>query len=374
MQRDRNAKVVSGAAIPCGSEAGESTRSRSPAREGTNAEPDNFGLSNTGQVATQVARFDAGDISAQVHAMVQEAFAKEAGPLTAKVSEATNASCQNICMQACGAATAAISQRLGSVESKVEDLTQGQTRLETAFAELSKTVTTAMARLSHSNSTPELGTPEANAQAHAFVGPVTSVATDVTTPAFFRKPDPTILYANTHGRVQVSRDVFTKAFLELASEANVEQQAFEITGDALDNRFDIQFTGSPTAAAAAALQLYQSLQLGRGKWKPQNVKDAAGISHQFYIQPDKNGAQVRREVLAKELSRLVSPLVPNKEVFVRKSTGSILIDRRVLASIFVTTQDSARIEWYHPQRIALGIEQAPIDQQFRLLIGGPSDS
>ena len=134
----------------------------------------------------------------------------------------------------------------------------------------------------------------------------------------------------------------------------------------------LQFVSS--TAAARALQFFESLKLGRGKWKTQQVKGVNDIVHQFYVQPDKNGAQIKREILSKELASIFSTIVPTSTFFVRKSTGSVFVDRRVLATVFVSGENHAKINWFHPKRIQLNIQQADVEEQFTALLGGPSYS
>ena len=67
-------------------------------------------------------------------------------------------------------------------------------------------------------------------------------------------------------------------------------------------------------------------------------------------------AQVRREILCKEFKDLVVPLAGNNLVFVQKSTGSIMFNRRVLASVVVTGPIKARIHWMPAMRIKYGIQ------------------
>ncbi len=99
------------------------------------------------------------------------------------------------------------------------------------------------------------------------------------------------------------------------------------------------------------------------------VKDPTGGFVQWYANPDKNPATVRREILAKKLKLIVEPIIPDKNVFVRKSTGSIMVDRRVLASVFIPDQDSAKITWFHPLREKLKISEDSVTKDFEIETG-----
>ena len=192
---------------------------------------------------------------------------------------------------------------------------------------------------------------------------------DVTTPAFSRKPDNKLLLANTHGGAQVCRSKFYNAVVALAGEAGIDESNIQLEGDPMDNKFEIKFIGS--ASTAHALQLYQSLQLGRGKWKEQVVEGGDGNRIKFYIQPDKNAATIKKEVCAKRLRDIVQDFLGvEKQVFVRKSTGSVLVDRRVLASMIIVDENVVKIGWFHAKRVELRLEQEKVEEQFHLSLGG----
>ena len=151
---------------------------------------------------------------------------------------------------------------------------------------------------------------------------------DVTTPQFNRAPDATKLYCNIHDRVQVVKTNFREKLLVLVAEAGLKEHDFTFVGDALDSRFEMQFAGDTRVASVKAKQFHMSLQLGRGKWKPQLVECSLGQEHKFYVNPDKNPAQTRKEVLAKRFQTIVSPMCSGKEFFIKKSSGTLYNDRR----------------------------------------------
>ena len=92
---------------------------------------------------------------------------------------------------------------------------------------------------------------------------------DVTTPQFNRAPDATKLYCNIHDRVQVAKTKFCEKLMVLLAEAGLNEHDFTFLGDALDFRFEMQFSGDTRIASVKAKQFHESLKLGRGKWKPQ---------------------------------------------------------------------------------------------------------
>ena len=194
---------------------------------------------------------------------------------------------------------------------------------------------------------------------------------------FNRALDPTLLFCNVEAQTKVARGKFHESILKLAIDAGLEEDQFDLLGDLLDNRFEIKWNGDRQTASSRCLQFFQSLQLGRGKWKSQRVPDVQGNEVQFFVGPDKNGAQVRREVLSKLLKEFVQEkLGGNKQVWLRKSSGTLFVDRRKLLTVHVTGETSARIEWYHLKRAELSLDQALVEEKLKTLVagegGGPS--
>ena len=199
------------------------------------------------------------------------------------------------------------------------------------------------------------------------------VENDVTTPAFTRKTNPTKLFSNMHGKEKVSKRNFTKSIVNLALEANLSEADICVSGNSLDDRFEIQFSGDTRIAAVKCLQFYESLQLGRGKWKPQLATNDTGTDIQFYIAPDKNPCQMRKEILCKHLKGILEGLAIDTTFFVKKATGSIYADKRVVVSVVITGPESARLNWCQAKRIDLGIDQGAAELAFssHVVSGGP---
>ena len=200
-----------------------------------------------------------------------------------------------------------------------------------------------------------------------------SAGNDVTTPNFNRKLNPTKLFCNLHDRAKVAKAKFEQAISISANEANLSESDYKVVGDPLDNRFELQFAGDIRIASVCALQFYDSLHLGRGLYKDQFVVDDQNKQIKFYVNPDKNPCQMRREILSKHLRTILASKVTDKDLYLKKTTGSVLENKRAICSVIITGPESARLEWCHPKRIELGIEQAPVEQEFSAFVigGGP---
>ena len=97
----------------------------------------------------------------------------------------------------------------------------------------------------------------------------------------------------------------------------------------------------------------------------------SNVENQFVVAPDKNGAQIRREVLSKLLKDFVQQQIGQaKQVFLQKASGALFVDKRRLLSVHITGESSARIDWDHPKRIGLQLDQAPVEEKLRTLVVG----
>ena len=79
------------------------------------------------------------------------------------------------------------------------------------------------------------------------------------TEGFFRTPDPTKLFANTHEASEISLSEFHKSFVVLAEEAGLDENAFKVVGEELHDKFEIQFLGDQRVPTLAARQLFASI-------------------------------------------------------------------------------------------------------------------
>ena len=273
-----------------------------------------------------------------------------------------------------------VKSEIGEVKSEMGDVKAAVERIELALAAPSAPPPLASPPLPSGGLQARQGTsrPQSFAEAVAM-GSQQSVGRDVTTPNFNRKLDPKRLFCNMHERTKVSKKLFTKSISTLAFECGLKDADFSISGDPLDNRFEILFSGDLRTASTSALQFYDSLYLGRGERKVQVVPDDKGENIKFYVAPDKNPCQIRREILAKSLCNMLVGKAIEKEFSLNKSTGSVYVgkgrDRRVVCSVVITGPETARLDWCHPKRIQLGIEQGPVEQEFSgLVLGGGSGS
>ncbi len=182
---------------------------------------------------------------------------------------------------------------------------------------------------------------------------------------FFRDTNKTILYVTTEGAKDVTKDNIKHAVSVLALEANIGEEDYEIIGENLGPKFEVSFTGTFSGAAAKANQFLLSLRRGPGDFKTQEVVTPAGPKVNFYVNPVKNGATIRMEILSKQLLGVIRELCPQKQFFLRRNEGTIFVDRRPLVRVLVESQESSVLSWKHQKRVAINLDDGAVESKFR---------
>ena len=192
---------------------------------------------------------------------------------------------------------------------------------------------------------------------------------------FFRALDPTILFCNTMEQKKVARAKFHDAIIKLAAEAGLGEDTFDLLGDALDNEFEIDWNpvkiNDVNIATENCRRFFSSMRSRKGKktfWKPQNVLDDQGQLVQFFVKTDKNPSMVRKEILTKSMQDLCQQKFAGTEVFANRPNGSLFVDRKLLCTVHVTGENSARLEWNKPICVLFKFEYAVVEEEFKALL------
>ena len=265
-----------------------------------------------------------------------------------------------------------LNQRVGKVEEGVADLQDGQGRLQDKVDQLSKQIADLSTKLDNGigSSGSGSGTGNGGVDMGSMSGANGSSPPTFLEGGFFRTPNPTLLFCNTLDDAKVTRAQFHASFAALALEAGIAPDKYLVSSDAIDCRFDIKFLGPQNEATSNCAYFYSSLQLGKGRWKPQNVVGPSQESVQFFVGPDKSPGQVKREVVGKALREFIESKIGPKKVYIRKTSGSIFVDRRLLCVVLISGETTGRLEWSHTKRIELGLSQEDVELKLSALCLG----
>jgi hypothetical protein len=172
------------------------------------------------------------------------------------------------------------------------------------------------------------------------------------------------LFANTLAGVKVSLDKFKASIEKLADEAALKPDYFSVYGDPLCNRVEILFSGDPETAARRAATLVESLKIGKAKYKEQSVRAPDDTPTQYFINPDKSLAQVRKEILGKGLYDIICKAKPDLAFNYQRNEATIWCDRKPVCSVKILSESNARISWMPSRQILYGLDLATIEPAF----------
>jgi len=298
-----------------------------------------------------------------LEAAVSAAFHKN----TPSFLQSLQAPITNLCQKATSDVVAVVGKRLDKLESGQSDLRKGQQDLQEGQAKLLASLKSLEEKfiLHHSKSTPDL---QQAPFSQALPSPSNPAHTSGVT-GFFRAPNPCLVFANSHGQAKINRTTFLHLLHTQLTEVNMAPTDVEVTGDELDNRFDILFLGP--SAPAKAVQYLQSHLTTRGRHKKYDVLTPDGTSVQVYFNPDKNPATVRKEVVAKQLRDFLQSQLPSgKLAFCRRSTGSIFVDRRVVCNVYITEDGGYKLTWEPVLLLPLKLSEEDLTEGFKATTGG----
>jgi hypothetical protein len=310
------------------------------------------GAVRCGQKRAAVEHSEGGSLSQQDF---DSMFARacDSSGLKADVVASVEQSVTLICSQVSREAYTHVDKRLSKVESGLQAVHDAQVEAATVAAAFKEEVLERLKALSLAPPSVTRPSPP------SYDGP------SVTDSSFYRVPNPTLLYCNISEGTSVSRVAFHNAVLKLAAEANLDQAAFSVLGEELDNKFEIQFSGPQATAKSCCHQFFESLKLGRGKYKPQLVLDATLQPCKFFVNPDKNPARVRREVFTKGLHSIFQELAGAKIVFANKPNGTIFLERKRLVTLHITGEDSYRLDFDHANLHRFSLDEAAVAVRFK---------
>ena len=185
---------------------------------------------------------------------------------------------------------------------------------------------------------------------------------------FWRRPDETVIFANTSQNVRVEIAKWSASISALAAEADLAPNLFKVSGDPLGSRLEVRFRGEESLAARRAKQLLDSLKLGGGKYKDQLVDSPDKVKIQYYLNPDKPPCQVRKEILGKELFEILKTAKPDATFTLQRVEAKIWANKKPICTVKVLSENEARLSWEESRRVGLNIDLAQVEPAFAKVV------
>ena len=319
---------------------------------------------------------EAGDYKGDLSSAVAAALAEQKDEFTKGIKDAVGEHAANMVNTTFAKVAGHMEKKIDGVEIKVDDLSTKfenlckETKdLQAEMLEKINALTNANARSVNGSSIPSFSQPSSSPPQPPHAGTFSDgsgVGILLGSGGFFRPVDPTKLFVNTLEGVQVSGEKFGEVFRKLATESGLRNlEGISISGGELDSRFEITFDCAP-----AAKQFLGSLYLGKDpngapKFKEQVVEGPNG-NVQFFINPDKNNAQVRKEVLCKKLAGFLQGFLPaNIAISASRVNGRVFVAKKKTVSILIKDENSFTLVWDKAYCNVIKLEYPAVEQAFQ---------
>ena len=310
-----------------------------------------------------------GDLTPQE--LVASAVQDHIGSITTKLFENLQPTVADLVTKVATQATTDLVDRMGNMETSMGEVqndlkeVRGEVKgIATSVDKLAEQVAQLQANLGTNNTAGQGNNSQSSGGGDGAFGA-----------GFYRNIDQCLVLINTLEHKKVGREALWQALTPLLADAGIVGTSVFLSGDTMDDAFELKFLGEEAVARQHCKHFLASLSLGRGKYKSQTVRDSEGQAIQFFCQPDKNPCQVRREVLAKKLQSHIATLVPDATIWVRKATGTILINKRPLVSVLVQNEEEAILRDWQEARVTLhNLDKDAIINHFATIVSGNMQS
>jgi hypothetical protein len=314
------------------------------------------------------------DMEAKFNEMYKKVIEPEQAKAMSAANEAVYAGVKTLVCTEMQALESRVDAKLADVKSEVSEVKEMVTRIEIALADRPTPAPTyasiagngSGSTNSNGNGIPSPPAPFPPSHPASFprAPPALLTPEDLNQSRFWVPPNKCRLFANTLAGVKVSLEKFKASIEKLADEAALKPDYFTVYGDPLCNRVEILFTGDPESAARRAATLVDSLKLGKAIYKEQSVQAPDNTPTQYFINPDKSLAQVRKEILGKGLFDIICKAKPDLAFNLQRGEATIWCDRKPVCSVKILSESNARISWMPSRQILYGLDKANIEPAF----------
>lgn len=158
--------------------------------------------------------------------------------------------------------------------------------------------------------------------------------------------------------------------------AGLQEEHYQIQpGKDLAKAYVVTFVGEPRLAARRAAMLLGTMRDAEGAWRQPHAVTPAGESVRVWLDPDKNGKQVKGEAALRRLLRAFRSVAPaDKRVFMDTGALAITSNWRPLARVVMgEPNEEPRVEWNIVALNVFGVARTVIEAEVQRIAGSRTD-
>lgn len=174
----------------------------------------------------------------------------------------------------------------------------------------------------------------------------------------------------------VDRDVAGAFVAGLAEQAGLRDDQWSmLPARPLSKQFVVQLRGGARAASRRAALLLAVLHGPDGEWKKMSVKDTLGQDVAVYVDPDRNGRQLKAEAMLRRVARAVKVASSDGQAFANYHEWTVTKAWRPLAKVNPgALREEACVLWNDAAIVSLGISRDVVKREMARLAGERSES
>ncbi|CAK0855884.1 unnamed protein product, partial [Prorocentrum cordatum] len=158
---------------------------------------------------------------------------------------------------------------------------------------------------------------------------VPQAVVDPSSNEFDRQPDPAILVIRCKS-YSTKESVAVSVVKPIIEKNNIPHSEVQFEGDPAGKRFVLRIKGSPAYAARRVGQIIGSFKISAQEWRRFSAMDSQNTPSEVFVSVDKSQAQVKREIVAKQLKRVLSELYPQHHFHIDKAKGEVSLQWKPL--------------------------------------------
>lgn len=184
-----------------------------------------------------------------------------------------------------------------------------------------------------------------------------------------RTPDAAKLRVNMSR--PVDREVARKFVQSLADEAGLCEDQWQLLQPRpLSKQFVVQCVGEPRAAARRVALFLATRRGAGGEWRKMHVTDPLGQQATVYLDPDRNGRQLKTEAALRRVARAVKKVAGDSQAFPNYAESIVTRSWRPIAKVEPGgLGDKVSVLWNDAALLSLGLSKATLKAELEAAAG-----
>ena len=189
---------------------------------------------------------------------------------------------------------------------------------------------------------------------------------------YVREIDTTIL--KLRAMVPVAKDAVSQGLAPLARSAGIQDNEWQVQGDAISKTFKVSFSGNPLFAARKASKFHRAQRDAEGAWQPLHVLVPGEPEARVFLDFDKSPATIALERASKKLRTVIEESTDIPIILRRRDHTVFTKQWEPVAKLVSEAPGDVRIQWCLASALATQLRQDGLEEKFSAATADPGDA